>query len=65
MYRVNGRLQLVGPGPALAQRFGDQSDALSYRRSVPKTPILLRERNQLAVRSRPRRPASVSEQHLR
>ncbi len=59
------RLKLVRPRPAARQGGRDQRHALGDRLAVPRGPVLLVERDELAPRSGARRAPRVGQQHQR
>jgi hypothetical protein len=50
MHRVDGRLQLVTPGPVLLQRLGDEGDALGDRRARARRERRTEDRAGVAVK---------------
>ena len=65
VHRGDRRLELVRPDGRCASAPLDERDALGDQRAVPERPVLLVERDELAVRPGARRPAGVGEQHER
>ena len=63
--RRDRRLQLIRADRAPRQRRGDERDAFGDGFAIPERAILLVERDQLAVRSGPRRAAGIGQQHQR
>ncbi len=65
---VNGRdrgLQLIRANRTPGEGVGDERDAFRDGLPVPQGAILLRERDQIAVRPGPRRPPGIGQQHQR
>jgi len=65
MDRCDRRLDLISAHPAVRERRGQDRHAFGNRLLVPRRPFLFGERDQLAVRSRPRRAPGIGQEHQR
>ena len=60
---VDGRLDLVRPGPVAPQALADQSLPLGNLRAVPEPAVLVGKKHQLPVGGGPAGPPRLREQH--